>query len=203
MGRPRSISDDDIARAARACLEEHGPRVATAVIAERLGVSQAALFKRLGTREAILTASLATVAPPTWREALAAGPPAEGAADALEELLVAMYTSLRELLPLLLLLTSAGLPLSELPLPSLRAAPHEARRGLARWLRAARARGALPARPEEDVADVLVAALEARCFREHLGGRAFAPGSAATYVRSLLGAVGLTPPPRERKEKGA
>ena len=44
--RPRQFSDDELLQTARRCFLEHGPGVSTGLIAEELGVSQAALFKR-------------------------------------------------------------------------------------------------------------------------------------------------------------
>ena len=58
MARPRQVSDVQILEAARACFLEHGASVSTTVIAKRLGVSQAALFKRFGTKEDLLVAAL-------------------------------------------------------------------------------------------------------------------------------------------------
>ena len=58
MARPRQVSDAQILEAARACFLEQGASVSTTVIAKRLGVSQAALFKRFGTKEELLLAAL-------------------------------------------------------------------------------------------------------------------------------------------------
>jgi len=58
MARPRQVSNQQILEAARACFLEHGASVSTTVIADRLGVSQAALFKRFGTKEDLLIAAL-------------------------------------------------------------------------------------------------------------------------------------------------
>ena len=49
--RPRQFTDEDILTATQACILELGPSVSTTVIAGRVGMSQAALFKRFGTKE--------------------------------------------------------------------------------------------------------------------------------------------------------
>ena len=56
--RPRKISDEDILDVARECLLEQGVNVSTQVIAKRLGVSQATLFKRFGTKVKLLQMAL-------------------------------------------------------------------------------------------------------------------------------------------------
>lgn len=51
MARPRSITDEEIHAVAREVFVEHGPVAPVSLIAERLGVSHAALFGRVGTKE--------------------------------------------------------------------------------------------------------------------------------------------------------
>ena len=56
--RPRQISDEEILEGACACFLEHGPGVSTQVIADRLGISQPALFKRFNTKEELMISAL-------------------------------------------------------------------------------------------------------------------------------------------------
>ena len=58
MGRPRTVSDEVILEAARAVFLEHGPSASTQAIADRLSLSQAALFKRFGTKQDLMVAAL-------------------------------------------------------------------------------------------------------------------------------------------------
>ena len=64
MGRPRTVSDDVILEAARAVFLEQGPGASTQSIADRLSVSQAALFKRFGTKRDLMIAALMPPVPP-------------------------------------------------------------------------------------------------------------------------------------------
>ncbi len=57
MGRPRTVSDEVILEAARSVFLEHGPSASTQAIADRLSLSQAALFKRFGTKHVLRDAS--------------------------------------------------------------------------------------------------------------------------------------------------
>jgi AcrR family transcriptional regulator len=56
--RPRQVSDEEILEVAAKCFIEHGAGVATQVIAERLNISQAALFKRFNTKEELMLRAL-------------------------------------------------------------------------------------------------------------------------------------------------
>jgi AcrR family transcriptional regulator len=74
MSRPRQITDEQILTAARECFLEHGPQAPTSVIAERLGVSQAALFKRFGSKETLLFHALVPRKEPPWVSVCELGP---------------------------------------------------------------------------------------------------------------------------------
>lgn len=58
MARPREVTDEEILAAARRVFIEHGPSVATSVVAKELGVSAPALFHRFGSKKALLIAAL-------------------------------------------------------------------------------------------------------------------------------------------------
>src|SRR5690242_5327599 len=61
MGRPQTISNDEMLAAARAVFLKHGVSGSTREIAERAGISEAALFKRFSTKAQLF---LAAMAPP-------------------------------------------------------------------------------------------------------------------------------------------
>jgi AcrR family transcriptional regulator len=58
MARPREVTDEAILEAARRVFLEHGPAVATSVIAKELGVSAPTLFHRFGNKRALMIAAL-------------------------------------------------------------------------------------------------------------------------------------------------
>ena len=72
--RPRQVSDQDILDAARDCFLEHGASCATTVIAERVGLSQAALFKRFGTKQNLMVQALGPPEKLPWLEVIHEGP---------------------------------------------------------------------------------------------------------------------------------
>lgn len=92
MARPRTISDQQILEAARDCFLEHGPSVATDVIAERLGVSPQALFKRFQNKQELMLTALVPDGQPSWIPLVEAGPDDRS----LEEQLTGILSELAE-----------------------------------------------------------------------------------------------------------
>lgn len=87
MARPRSISDDQILQTARECFLQHGPSVATEVIAEKLGVSPQALFKRFDSKSDLMVAAMAPSDDVAWIPLVEDGPDQRPLADQLAEIL--------------------------------------------------------------------------------------------------------------------
>lgn len=88
MARPRTISDDQILQTARDCFFEHGPSVATDVIAERLGVSPQALFKRFHSKHDLMIAAVAPTGQAPWIPMLEAGPDDRALPEQLTDILM-------------------------------------------------------------------------------------------------------------------
>jgi len=61
MARPQRITDEELLQAALECFLEHGANTSAQVIADRVGLSQPALFKRFGTKTELF---LRAVCPP-------------------------------------------------------------------------------------------------------------------------------------------
>jgi AcrR family transcriptional regulator len=184
MARPKTVTDEQMMRAAREVFVEYGPSASVAQIAKRLGVSHAALFSRVGCKEQLMCEALAPGVP----EALAAweGELVEG--DEVEWLvgvLMGLMRFFERVVPNLVVLKAAGL--LEVRLPAGAPSPPEAlRAALSGWLkRVNEARGWQVASPEA-VAQGLLGAMEARCFNGYLGGAAFAPGEDEAFIRELV-----------------
>jgi AcrR family transcriptional regulator len=58
MARPPKITTEEIIAVARQVFLEQGAGASTLVIAERAGISEAAIFKRFGTKQALFLASM-------------------------------------------------------------------------------------------------------------------------------------------------
>src|SRR4051812_14921112 len=115
MGRPRRISDEDIAREARAIFLSQGPGASTEKIASRLGVSQAALFKRVPTKDELLVLALCPKEPPIVLRQLPMGPDGDRPVpQQLTELSRALLHFFHELVPGLITLRASGLQLDRI-----------------------------------------------------------------------------------------
>lgn len=109
MPRPRQFSDDEILEAARTCILERGPAVSTTVIARRLGISQASLFKRFGTKEDLLLAALVPSETPPWLATAERGPLPGGLRGQLVEIALQVLAFFDECMPCLMALRFSGI----------------------------------------------------------------------------------------------
>ncbi len=186
MARPRATSDDEILEAARACFLEHGPSTSTMVIAERLGVSQAALFKRFGTKEQLMLAALAPPQRLPWLDMVEAGPDGRDVREQLRELGLLILGYFRMMVPRLSVLRSAGMGLEHFCRPGEMAPPVAAHRVVAGWLHRVREQGRLGSCSPDDVAHIFLGALHMRAFHHHIAGAVFPAEGNDTYVETLV-----------------
>ena len=108
MGRPRTVTDEQILEAAREVFIEQGASAPTATIAERLWLSQAALFKRFGTKEELLIAAVRPL-PPPWLEQVQQGPDERPIPEQLKELGLQIAEFMDDLVPRVGVLHAAGI----------------------------------------------------------------------------------------------
>jgi AcrR family transcriptional regulator len=185
MSRPRAVTDEQIHAAARSTFLAAGPTASVAAVAARLGVTAAALFQRVGTKEALLLAALEPGAPAVASQ-LERGPePGRPPRAQLVPLLGALLAFHRQALPALLVLHGAGRSPALAPLEP---PPVRLRRLLTGWLRRCRAQGVTVPHPGP-VAELLLSAIEARCFNAALGGPRFSPGDDRRFVARLVAAL--------------
>ena len=114
--RPKTISDEDILRIAMECVLEEGPSVSTTIIAERIGVSQATLFKRFGSKVELLRRAL--FMPLKVRKIFSKLREPEGkrAFDQMLYIYQQMYSFFDEKVPCWSMLHSAGIKMRKGPL---------------------------------------------------------------------------------------
>jgi AcrR family transcriptional regulator len=196
MVRPKQISDSDLLHAAREAFLRDGPKTAVAQIAERLGVSAAALFQRVGSKAQLMLLALLPGAPAALA-ALAQAPATDRAVSIqLYELLLELMEFLAAVVPSMIVLRAAGL----FPPPkkarkkggtaedaeSYVPAPVALRDKLALWLSAAERDGRIKLRDPRACAEALLGAMEARCFNRHVGGDDYVRGADADFLRNLI-----------------
>jgi len=110
MARPKQVTDEELLQVALECFLEFGPQVSTQVIADRVGLSQPALFKRYGTKEELF---LQAVAPPERLPAiewLDASPTPRPLRPQIVEMLEKVSATIAWVLPRIQLLRSSGIP---------------------------------------------------------------------------------------------
>jgi len=186
--RPREFSDDDLVRVARDCFLEHGADVSTTVIAARLGVSQAALFKRVGNKETLLTKALVGEFAPPWLDRLGRPPDTRPPREQLVEIATEIDRSLRRLLPELSVLVGRGQAAARRLLSGGETPPRRAQKALAGWFRALARQGRARVRHPEALALVLLSALESRHIMRFALGLDY-PDGGPGYVAFVVDVV--------------
>ena len=195
MARPRQVSDEEILDAACQCFLEHGPGCSTSVVAERLGISQAAVFKRFGTKQELMLSALLPPAVPEWSARLASGPDSRPIPEQLGEIAQEISSFFQQLAPRIAMLKASGadIPalLSRYDVPP----PIVGWNALAEWVRIAQAQGRIRAGDPSAIAMMLIASLHGHAFMANILGMV---GFAAldSYVPEMISTVwgGLAPP---------
>lgn len=169
MARPRQVSDEQIIEAARECFLEHGASVSTTVIADRLGVSQPALFKRFGTKAKLL---LAAMRPDHsgLAEWFDKGPDERPIDEQLLEIADRLREFAEQMVPRIGVLHEAGLARQALHCDGELPPPVRMQRAFAGWLRRAREQGRIGPADPEAVALAFFGAIQGRIFMAHHSG---------------------------------
>lgn len=212
MARPRKHTDAEILATAREIFLEQGASASLDRVAERLGMTQPALFRRFGTKERLLLLALAPP-PADWLSLVTAGPSEAPMPDQLRTLCVGALAFLCQLAPAVLTLRAAGPEVREAFAALPDGGPRRAHAALLAFFTAAQRRGQLRRADPEAIAAVLIGTLEARAMRAWLvgqpldeaGRRAFCDavvdvlwrGLAADEADELAGAVDRGPIPTE------
>ena len=105
MGRPQTITNEEMLAAARAVFLRHGVFGSTREIAKRAGVSEAALFKRFSTKAQLFLAAMAPPAPGI-DEIIAEARSAKSGREGLHLLADAVLDYFRVAIPMILPLVS-------------------------------------------------------------------------------------------------
>ena len=193
MGRPKLIQDDELLAVAREVFIEKGIAASTREIARRAGISEAVIYQRYPTKADLFFAAMV---PPALNveDLLAARADCLGVLEHLEEIALGMLEYFRELVPILLPLTThpsfdfekfvqrhPDSPLSGL------------RSGLMEYLEAQRKLGTIVAENVGPAALTLFAAVHSLAIFERLGvhGGGFDEAIVRAMVRSLW--TGLAP----------
>ena len=166
--RPKGISDEDILRIAMACVLEEGPSISTTTIAERIGVSQATLFKRFGSKAELLRRALFLPLHVRKIFSILKHPEGISAVEQLSYLYQQLYAFFDEMVPCWSMLHSAGIRFRNGPLEE-EDPPIQARRLLETWIRQKQSTGEIRSEIHPEVAAIgMIGALQSRSFRKHI-----------------------------------
>lgn len=183
--RPRQFSDDELLQTARRCFLEHGPGVSTGLIAEELGVSQAALFKRFKTKQALMMEALAPGDRPPWIDEVEAGPDERPVPLQLREVVERIDAYLSQMLPCIAVLRAAGLGPADVLRDREVPPPVLAHRTLTAWFGRLHAQGRARIPQPQATAMAFLGALHARHMLGHVLG-AHAPTLEPDFPQTLV-----------------
>jgi AcrR family transcriptional regulator len=108
MARPPKISTEEIITVARQVFLEQGAGASTLVIAERAGISEAAIFKRFGTKQALFLAAMGISDNNPWISVLSQGMPTPAIRNDLIEICSQILEVYQEVMPRVLMLMNQG-----------------------------------------------------------------------------------------------
>jgi AcrR family transcriptional regulator len=201
MGRPQTISNEDMLAAAREVFLKHGVFGSTKEIARHAGISEAALFKRFSTKAQLF---MAAMAPPTpgIEGIIERAAAMKSAREALHVLSEAVLDYFRTAIPMILPLVSHptfGAP--ELPRNFETSAATGLLRAIATYLVQENARGRLRVKDPLAASAMLVSSLHSIALFEIMGFHGGTMPKAG--IRSLVDALwhGLEPTPLVSKRK--
>lgn len=108
MARPPKITTEEIIAVARQVFLEQGAGASTLVIAERAGISEAAIFKRFGTKQALFLASMGISDDHPWVNVLSKGTPTPEIRKDLIEICSQILEVYQDVMPRVLMLMNQG-----------------------------------------------------------------------------------------------
>ena len=186
MARPKKVSDEQILAAARQCFLEHGPSVSTTVIAEQLGVSQAALFKRFNTKEELMVASLVPTEREPWMDRLSKGPEPGDIFQQLLEIAADQLFFFQRLIPAIMLLRSTDIDHKAVFAKFDVSPPLRGHMILSAWFQRAMDSGQIRKTDPDILAYIVAGALQIRPFLSHVSGGKMKKNEILVYVKSIL-----------------
>ena len=167
------------------------------MIAEQIGLSQAALFKRFGTKEQLIVRSLQQpMQPNPIASILEKGPTDAPITDQLNEIGITTIVILRRVIPCLTMLHAAGVKTNEsIPLDARPAI--QSRRLLTAWFQTAAAQGRIQTSDPHALAVAFLGMLHARPFREVIMGDTELSCTDVEYIQEVVDTMWTGIAPKE------
>ena len=171
MGRPTQTTDQEILQVARQTFIELGPSVSTTVIAGKLGISQATLFKRFPTKKDLLIAALSPSKEASWMKAVLEGPDEREIPTQLHEIAVEIIAFFKEMMPCMMVLVSSGISNEEVfrryDIPP----PIRGKMAMTKWFTKAMEQGRIRKTVPETLAVAFLGSVQSHVFMNHVSAR--------------------------------
>ncbi|MCK5115311.1 MAG: TetR/AcrR family transcriptional regulator [Candidatus Aegiribacteria sp.] len=110
MPRPKQVTDKELLNTALECFLKHGPNVSTQIIADKVGLSQPALFKRFGTKKELFLRAVVPSEDLPVLDWINSSPIPGPFRPQFEQLLINVLDTLTWVLPRIQLLQAARIP---------------------------------------------------------------------------------------------
>ena len=167
MGRTPQISDRAILDEARRTFIERGPHVSTTVIAGRLGISQATLFKRFPTKEELLLAALSPPSEISWIAEAKNGPDDRDPQLQLKEIAEKVLAFFKEMMPCMMVLMSSGISKDEVFKQFDMPPPVKGKLTMTAWFQSAMDRDLIRKTDAETLAVAFLGSVQSHVFLNH------------------------------------
>ena len=188
MVRPRLHDDAEILDVARSVFLEHGPGAPIQLVAERVGLSQPALFKRFGTKERLVLLALSPTGGTDWLDALLSGPDQRPIDVQLREISVDAMAFMAIAVPCLLTLRASGRPVPGSADPATDPALR-IRAAVTGFFARAHARGLARDVDPARLAMVWIGSLQARAMSAHLLGETMDADEREAHAAAVVDVV--------------
>lgn len=201
MGRPISVTDEEILAAARRCFLEQGAGCAATEIAKDLGVTHTTVFNRFGSKEALMIAALGPPRVLPWAARLDAGPDDRPIRDQLIEIGVVISDYFTHLAAGLAVLHAAGIGPDKVFRGRAEPTPVQAFRALSGWFKRARDAGLIGDVDIATLTSAFIGALHNRSFARDKSGSSEPTGVGRQWVTRFVDLLWSGIAPGHTKEK--
>lgn len=173
----------------------------TSLIADELGVSQAALFKRCGTKQALMLKALGAPTRPAWIDEVLAGPDDRPVPEQLLRLVERIDTYFEQLLPAIAVLRAAKIDPEQMLREHEAPPPLIAHRAVTGWFQRLHERGRARVPHPQSTAMAFLGAIHARHMLCHVL-REHAPQTEPEFLTNLVDVFwrGIAPAERSPEE---
>jgi AcrR family transcriptional regulator len=192
MARPPKITTEEIIAVARQVFLEQGASASTLLIAERAGISEAAIFKRFGTKQALFLASMGISDNHSWINVLSQGTPTPAIRADLIEICSQILEFYQEVMPRVMMMMNQGK--TSFPPPMLEPPPIRDTQLLAGYLDRAIKKGYIKSCSAITVAHAIIGGINSYVIMQNMSKLPF-PATSLLKSQSITSGVSIAMKP--------